>query len=317
MKRFLATTLVVLLSGVLYSQAGAAYPDKPIKVIIGYEAGSSGDMVARSLYPLMEKELGQPIVIVNKPGAASALAMREVIESKADGYTLGMSFTIHVLKIQGLLPYTHRDFDVLSMPARAGAMLAVPIKSPFQSTKELVDYAKKNPGKLRMSTTAKGAIHWIQVAMFERATGTKFVVISNPGGGSHIAIQLGGGHADAGIVSFSALFPQYDAGNVRILATTGPGRMSGYEKIQTLKEQGYNMVSTSGVIILGPKRLPQDIYKRLTSAFAKVTASQEWAAWCKSRFNTPMPNLVGEEAAKFLDQEAEERRPFLETLKKK
>jgi len=317
MKRFLAITFAVLLFAVLFSEARAAYPDKPIKVIIGYEAGSSSDMVARALYPWMEKELGQPIVILNKPGAASALAMREVMESKPDGYTLGMSFSIHVLKIQGLLPYTHRDFDVLSIPAIAGAMLAVPVKSPFQSTKELVDYAKTNPGKLRMSTTARGAVHWIQVVMFERATGTKFVVISNPGGAGHIAIQLGGGHADVGICSFSALFSQYEGGNVRILATTGPRRMRGYETIQTLKEQGYNMVSTSGVIILGPKKLPQDIYKRLTFAFAKVTGSQEWADWCASRFNTPMPNLVGEEAAKFLDQEAEAQRPILETLKSK
>ena len=119
-------------------------------------------------------------------------------------------------------------------------MLAVPVKSPIQSAKELVDYAKANPGKLRMSTTAKGAAHWIQVAMFERATGAKFAVIENPGGGSYIALQLAGGHADVGILSFSALFSQYEAGNVRILATTGPGRMRGYEKIQTLKEQGYN-----------------------------------------------------------------------------
>jgi tripartite-type tricarboxylate transporter receptor subunit TctC len=265
----------------------------------------------------MEKELGQPFVIINKPGAASALAMREVMEAKPDGYTFGMSFSINVLKIQGLLPYTHRDFDVLSIPARAGAVLAVPFKSHIQSAKELVDYAKENPGKLRMSTTAKGAAHWIQVAMFERATGAKFAVIENPGGGSYIATQLGGNHADAGILSFSAILSQYQSGNVRFLATTGPSRMRGYDKLQTLKEQGYNMVSTTGVTILGPKKLPPEIYKRLTSTFAKVTGSQEWADWCMRRANTPTPNLVGEEAAKFLDQEAESMRPILEMLQKK
>jgi tripartite-type tricarboxylate transporter receptor subunit TctC len=315
MKRFLATAFVVLLFGVYFSEAKASYPDKPIKVIIGYEAGSSGDMVARALYPLMEKELGKPFLILNKPGAASSLAMREVMEAKPDGYTLGMSFSIHTLKTQGLLPYTHRNFDVLSIPARAGAMLAVPIKSPIQSVKELVDYAKANPGKMRMSTTQKGGNHWIQALQFERVTGTKFVLIVNPGGGSYIALQLAGNHADVGIVSFSALFSQFDAGNVRILATTGSERMRGYEKIQTLKELGYDMVSATGVIILGPKKLPQEIYERLTSIFAKVTGSQEWVNWCTSRFNTPTPNLVGEEAAKFLDWDAEEQRPILETLK--
>jgi tripartite-type tricarboxylate transporter receptor subunit TctC len=317
MKRFLAITFAVLFFAFLLSEAKAAYPDKPIKVIIGLETGSNVDTVARALSPWMEKELGQPIVILNKPGAASALAMREVMDSKPDGYTLGISSSIHVLKIQGLLPYTHRDFDVLSIPAINGAMLAVPVKSPFQSTKELVDYAKANPGKLRMSTTAKGANHWLQVKMFERATGAKFVVIENPGGGSYIATQLAGGHTDVGIVAFSALFSQYEAGNVRILATTGPGRERGYEKIQTLKEQGYNMVATSCIVILGPKKMPQDIYKMLISAFAKVTGSQEWANWCASRFTMPTPTLVGEEAAKYADQEAEKQRPILESIRSK
>jgi len=317
MKKLLMLASCFLLLGMFGGEATCAYPDKPIKVIIGYEAGSSSDTVARALYPLMEKEMGQTFMLLNKPGGASAIAMREVMDSRPDGYTLGMSFSIHILKIQGLMPFTHRDFSVLSVPAIAGSMLAVPAKSPFQSTKEIIDYAKANPSKLRMSTTQKGGVHWIQVAMFERATGTKYVAIVNPGGAGYVAIQLGGGHADVGFCSMSAIYSQYEGGNVRLLATSGPTRMKGFEKIQTLKEQGVDMISTSGVIILAPKNLPPEVLKRLTSAFAKVTASKEWADWCASRFNVPQPKLVGEEASKFLDQDAEMQRPILETLKGK
>ena len=166
MKRlFFVFILSVFFSGLLISGA-SAYPDKPIKVIIGYEAGSATDLIGRTFLQLMEKELGQPFMIINKPGAASALAMRELLDAKSDGYTLGMSCSVNVLKILGHLPKTHHDFDIIGIPLLTGSVLAVPSNSPFKSTKELVEQAKANPGKLRMSTTSKGAVFWIHCQVF-------------------------------------------------------------------------------------------------------------------------------------------------------
>jgi len=308
--------LTVLLLGV-YGEAAAAYPDKPIKVIIGYEPGSATDISARSFLPLVEKELGQPTLIINKPGAASALALREIYDSKPDGYTMGISCSVNVLKIQGLLPYTHHDFDILTVPYLTWCVVGVPSKGPYKTAKELVDYAKANPEKLRMSTTAKGALYWIQVKYFEQVTGTKFKIITNPGGGSFIATQIGGNHADVGLASYKVFESQINAGNVRVLGITTGKRVSGFPNLPTLKEQGYDMVIDAWGCYVAPKGLPPDIHKKLLSAFSAAAASKEWRHWCTSKATIAAPEYVGEEAVKFLDRDAEKVRPILlEAVKK-
>lgn len=314
MKILLGIILMVFLVGT-YGDAYAAYPDKPIKVIIGYEAGSSADVVARSLLPLVEKELGQPTMIINKPGAASGLAMRELYDSKPDGYTIGISSSVNVLKIQGVLPYTHHDFDVLAVPSLVWCVLAVSAKTPFKSTGELIEYAKANPGKLRMSTTSKGATYWFFANYFERVAGVKFNIIANPGGATHIATQLGGGHADVGIAGYTALQSQIEAGNIRVLAITAAKRVQGFENHPTLKEQGLDIVFESGNFYVAPKGLPPDIYKKLLSAFSKAISSEKWRDWCAIKASTATPEYVGEAAVKLMDQDAEMQRPILESLK--
>jgi len=304
-----------LIFGVLFS-VGYAYPTKPIKAIIGYEAGSSTDIAGRTFLQMAEKELGQPVMIVNKPGAASSLALREVVGSKPDGYTIGLSCSVNVLKIQGLLPQTHRDFDAPAVPSLTWSVLAVPAKSPFKTTQELVEYAKANPGKLTMSTTTKGAVYWIQASYFERIAGVKLKLISNPGGASYVATQLGGGHTDVGIASYKALQSQIDAGNVRILGITTARRVEGFANLPTLKEQGYDMVLTSWAAYVAPKGLPAEISKKLLSAYVKVASSQAWKDWCATKGSIPTPEYVGEGAVKFLDQDAEMQRPILEAIKK-
>ncbi len=294
-----------------------AFPAKPIKAIIGYETGSSSDIAGRTFLQQVEKELGQTILIINKPGAASALALRELLASKADGYTLALSCSVNVLKIQGLLPQTHRDFDMLGVPSLTWSVLAVSAKTPFQTTKDLVDYAKTHPGKLRMSTTKKGAVYWIQASYFERVAGVKFNLISNPGGASYIATQLGGGHAEAGIASYKALQSQIEAGTVRILGITTAQRIEGFASLPTLKEQGYDMVLTSWVAHLAPKGLPAEVSKKLLSTYGKVASSREWKDWCAAKGSIPSPEYVGGGTNKFLDQDAEMQRPILESIRGK
>jgi tripartite-type tricarboxylate transporter receptor subunit TctC len=316
MKRLLGIFLAVFLLGA-YGVADSAYPDKPIKVIIGYEPGSATDISARALLPLVEKELGQSMMIINKPGAASAMALREVYDSKPDGYIIGVSCSVNVLKIQGLLPHTHHDFDILSVPYLTWCVVGVPSKGPFKSAKELVDYAKANPEKVRMSTTAKGALYWIQVKYLEQVTGTKFKIMTNPGGGAFVATQIGGNHADAGLASYKVFQSQIDAGNIRILGITTSQRVPGFPNLPTLKEQGFDMVIDAWGSYVAPKGLQPDIYKKLLSAFSKASSSKEWQNWCASKATLAAPEYIGEEAVKFLDRDAEKVRPILlEAMKK-
>jgi tripartite-type tricarboxylate transporter receptor subunit TctC len=291
-----------------------AYPDKPIKLIIGYEAGSATDLIGRTFFKHMEKELGQPFLIINKPGAASALALRELLDAKADGYTLGMSCSINVLKTMGHLPQTHHDFDVIGIPLLTGSILAVPSKSPFQSVKELVDYAKSNPEKLRLSTTSKGAVFWIHARYFERLTGARFNLISNPGGASFIATQLGGNHADVGFAAYTPLQGQIKAGNIRMLGVTTEKRVAAFPDLPTLKEQGYDMVVSGWAAILAPKGLPSDINKKLLAVHAKIVGMKEWQDFCKATGSVGYPEYTGGGAIKFLDQDAEIQKPILEEI---
>ena len=292
----------------------AAYPDKPIKALICYEAGSATDIGGRQFYKYLEKELGQPILVVNKPGAASALGLREIYDSKPDGYTIGMSCSVNVLKIMGLLPYTHHDFHVTSVASLTWSALVVSAKTPFQTVQELVDYAKANPGKLRWSTTAKGAVYWIQSRYFEGVTGTKFNLIPNPGGASYVATQVGGGHADVGIAAYRPLQSQVEAKNIRILGITTEKRVTGFENLPTLKEQGYNIVMSGWAAGVAPKGLPPEVSQKLFSASRKVAESKEWRDYCILTGGMATPEYVGEGVMKFLDQDAEMQRPILEEI---
>jgi tripartite-type tricarboxylate transporter receptor subunit TctC len=216
--------------------------------------------------------------------------------------------------MQGLLPYTHRDFDVLAVPGLTWSVLAVPAKSPFKTVKELVDYAKANPGKLRFSTTTKGAVYWIQAKIFERSTGTKFNLIVNPGGAGYVATQLGGGHADVGIAAYKPLMSQVDAGNIRVLGTMTNQRVPGFTHLPTLKEQGFDLVLAGWSAHVAPKGHSPEVLKKLLAFHAKVAASKDWADWCATAGTIASPECVGKEAIRFLDKDGELQRPILEEL---
>jgi len=299
---------------IFYTKEINSFPIKPIKVIVGYEAGSSTDIAARVIFPILERDLGQPIIIINKPGAASSIAMREVYKEKPDGYTWGVSCSVSVFKLLGLMPLDHNDFSILAIPSLGVAAVAVPAKSPFKSIKELVEYAKENPGKLRCSTTSKGAVHWMQAKNFEQAAGVKFNIIPNPGGASFIATQVGGGHVDLGVASMAALRAQRDAGNLRFLAVMAETRVPGFEEIPTLKENGYNATYVSWQCYLAPKGLPSEIYERLKQAFYRTANSQEYRQWCLKNARIPTPEYIGEKAIKFLDEDREVQKPILEEI---
>ncbi len=308
-------SLVLLLLVLWAGGASAAYPDKPIKSLICYEAGSATDIMGRQFYQYVEKELGQPIMVVNKPGAASALGLRELYDSKPDGYTWGMSCSVNVLKMMGLLPYDHHDFQVQSVASLTWSALVVPAKSPFKTVKDLVDYAKANPGKLRWSTTSKGAVFYIQAKYFEQVTGTKFNLIANPGGASFIATQVGGGHADVGISSYRPLQSQIEAKNIRVLGITTEKRVPGFENLPTLREQGYDIVLSAWAAGVAPKGLPPEVVQRIDSATKKVAESKEWRDYCITSGSVATPEYVGGEGVvKFLDRDAQIQQPILEEL---
>jgi tripartite-type tricarboxylate transporter receptor subunit TctC len=295
---------------------GWAYPDKPIKFIIGYEAGSSSDHASRAIAPILEKDLGQPIMIVNKPGAASSMAMREVHASKPDGYTVGVSSSINVLKIQKLMDVDHHGFDVIGVPSVTWPIIGVPSSSRWRSLKDCLADARANPGKYRLSTTAKGAAFWIAARYFENTAKVQFKIISNPGGAGFVATQLGGVHVELGVASVTPLRSQMDAGLIRILGIMGSSRLAApHDKFPTLKEEGVDCIFGVWQAYVAPKGLPEEVYKRLVEAFRRAASSPEYHQWCIANGRTPSPQYQGEEGVNFLDRDLEIERPILESMK--
>ncbi len=293
-----------------------AYPDKPIKFIIGYEAGSSSDHATRAIAPLLEKNLGQPIMIVNKPGAASSMGMREVHNSRPDGYTVGVSSSINVLKVQKLMDWDHHGFDVIGVPSVTWPVIAVPSKSPWRTIKELLADARASPGKYRVSTTAKGAAFWIAARYFEESAKVQLKIIANPGGAGFVATQVGGAHAELGVASVTPLKSQIDGGNIRVLGVMGPSRLAApNDKYPTLKEEGIDCAFGVWQAFVAPKGLPKDVYGRLVDAFRKAASSTEYQKWCILNGRTPTPQYQGEDGVKFLDRDLEIERPILESMK--
>src|SRR5664279_147782 len=273
---------LALIPFILACLAGAAsaadYPDHPIRFIVPQAAGSATDTVARILGAELSKELGQPIIVDDRPGGALTIGLDLVAKSPPDGYTIGMgpigalAITRHMVK---KLPYDiERDFQPIALVTRGHLLLAVSPKLPFKSVKELIDYAKKNPGKLSNASSSNGSPGHVGGELFKYMTGTKIVHIPYRGGA--LAIQdLIAGRVDMMFESLQSIAPTAHAGLVRGLAVSGATRSPAFPDLPTIAEAGvpgYLAPTWTGVI--APAGVPRPIVDRLNAAINKALASE-------------------------------------------
>lgn len=274
---------VVLVSGLLgftgSVQAAEKYPVKPIIFLVPNEAGSSADMAARALAAKLQAQLGQPVVVTNKPGAGSSTGNRELHNAKPDGYTIGMSTaTIFMNKLQGLLPYDHNDYTVLGSYLNwAPAVVAsTKTKRPFNTMQEVISAAKAKPGDIILSTGSVGQVWWVAAMDFIKKTGLEFNVVPQTSSSGAVVLQVAGGHADIGITDVTASKSQIDTGNLKVLAVLGANRLPNYPNIPTMKELGYDAVTLSTHLALAPPKLPKEVRDVLLKAFEKAANDPEY-----------------------------------------
>jgi len=239
---FLSFLLSISLVG-LENKGWAAdqYPVKPITFIVPSEAGSDQDILARQLCQTISAILGQPIVIVNKPGGGSSIGFREVYGSKPDGYTVGTAASpIIINKLAGLMPYDYHDYTIMGEYAIMVPIIVSSTKTqrPFKSIQEVVSYARSHPGDVSIATSNVGGGWWVATMAFQEATGAKFNIIPQAGTGALSTAQVAGGHTDLGVMALASAKSQAEARNIRVLAVIGPQRASKYPNIPTLKEIG-------------------------------------------------------------------------------
>jgi tripartite-type tricarboxylate transporter receptor subunit TctC len=265
-KRFAAAVALLAFTGA----AAAAYPERPIRMIVPQAAGSATDNVARLLAPELGKQLGGHVVVENRPGGALTIGIDAVAKAAPDGYTLGqgpvgaLAITRHMV---AKLPYDiERDLQPVAVVTTGYMLLAVSPKGEFHSVRDLVDFAKRNPGKLSNASSSNGSPGHVSGELFKSMTGTDIVHIPYKGGPPAIA-DLIAGNVQLMFESTNSITAHVRAGRVRALAVTGKRRSLSLPEVPTLDEAGvpgYEVTTWSGVI--APAGLPRPILDKLNQA---------------------------------------------------
>jgi len=258
-------------------QAFAAYPERPVILLVGFAPGGSMDLSARALARSVEKILGQPVVIENKPGATGAMALAAMLAQPADGYTLCATPSSVLIRVSQMQHLPFKPFSSFKPIAGfAAPLLGIVVKgdSPWSSLKDLVKAARTNPGKIKYATTGVGST--THAAVDEIAAREHVQMIHVPYKGSIEALtSLLGGHVDFASLT-SELAPSVKSGQTRLLATMGEKRSQKFPQAPTMKEAGYDFVNDAVFSIVGPSNLAPAAAARLEAAFAVAVQNREY-----------------------------------------
>jgi tripartite-type tricarboxylate transporter receptor subunit TctC len=315
MKRTLAAVAsVCALLG--FGAAGAAekYPVKPITAIVAVEAGADGDVLVRPILQSVSKMLGQPILVVNKPGGGSSIGYRELHAARPDGYTIGWgSATIITNKVQGVSPLDHHDFTQLGAYATYFPIVISSSKAKlqFNTIKDVLAYAKANPGKVNMSTAGVGQSWWVAAMAFIGGTGINVNTIPQPGAGAMTVAQVAGGHAELGVAALGSAKSMIEAGQVKFLATLGEARAPApYDNIPTVKELGYDVAWESTNFLMGPPKMPKEVVDILVPAIEKAVKDPAFVKFAIER-NTRWEYIPPGEVVRAFDKRRETVRTIM------
>lgn len=270
---FFAVLFMLGLGTFAPSASFAGYPDRPIQLIIPYVAGAMGDVTSRMLADELEKIIGQKIIPNNKPGAGTVLGAETAIRAKKDGYTLfygGASpFVYAPIANPEVVHYNPaKDVEPLGFHYFFPTVVGVKADAPWKTFPEFVDYAKKNPGKIRITSIGVGSSTHFAIELLMSITGIKLTHVPFEGGETVITAVLGG-HVEATLDGFGKLKPHVEAGRMRILLVD-PKKPT-YPEIPTLKELGYKQgLPATWFALWAPAGIPEEARKVLVPAVEKA-----------------------------------------------
>lgn len=246
------------------------FPTKQIEIIVPAGAGGGTDMLSRALANKAKDLLGQPVVIVNKPGGSGTVGFTAGQTAKPDGYTVTMFFAeIVIVPHLGIAQADHKLFVPIMRVNMDPAAITVKADAPWKTLKEFLDYAKANPGKVRMGNSGPGSIWHLAAATVEDKTGVKFNHV--PYGGAAPAVTaLLGGAIEAVAVSPAEVGAQVASGKLKILGVMSDKREKAFPEVKTFKEQGYEVVVGTWRGLGVPKGTPEPVVKILHDAFKKA-----------------------------------------------
>jgi tripartite-type tricarboxylate transporter receptor subunit TctC len=261
------------------SPALAAFPDKPLKIIVPFAPGGGTDMVSRTIGHQMSLDLGQPVIIDNKPGAGTIIGTDALAKSNPDGYTLVMATLAHVVNpsIQPKLPYDYaKAFAPVMLVGRSPNVLVVRPDSPFKSVKDVIAAAKAKPGRLSFASQGSGTSAHLAGELFKNLTGTFITHIPYRGAGPALTDLLGG-QVDMMFATASAVGPFIQSGKLRALGVTTAQRSPSalLANVPTIAESGVpGYVADSWYGLLAPAGTPAPVIARLNAAARKAAQSE-------------------------------------------
>jgi tripartite-type tricarboxylate transporter receptor subunit TctC len=291
----LAAVLLVVGVALPGAAPGAGFPDKgrtPTR-IVAYPPGGGTDVTARLLAPLLEKELGASVQVLNKPGAGGQVGFTELPRSRPDGYTIGNLILPTVITTyldpQRKAVFSRTSLQLLALQDNDPGIVAVKADSPYKTLKDLIDAAKAKPGTIRTTTSGILSDDHIAAMITEEVAGVKFAVVHFDFDGSAPGrTAVLGGHVEAFCGNVSEMEAQVRSGEMRLLAAMDRQRTKFYPDLKTAEEQGYKIYSGVHRGIGMPAGAPKDVVEALAGALAKVIPSEEFRGRMEKLTYAPM-----------------------------
>jgi len=303
-KQLIRKALAVGAVALCAATAFAQYPNRPITLIVPWGAGGGTDYHARTIASLLEKELKQPVTVVNRTGGSGVVGHSAIAEAAPDGYTIGtVTVEINMMHWMGLTKLTQADYTPIGLLNYVPAGVEVASDSKYKTLKDLLDDARANPGKLKASGTGQGGIWHLALAGMLMKTGMKADQIGwIPSDGAASGLkELVAGSIQVSTVAPAEASTLLKSGKVRLLATMTPQRMAAFPDAPTLKELGIDWELQSFLSLMGPKGMPKEAVATLEAAMKKIQASPEWKTALDARgfgVNTLSAADLGKFAAK-------------------
>src|SRR5499426_2086169 len=313
MRRIGVTLLAAAGLALALAQAAAQdkFPSKPVKILVPYAPGGATDIVARIVAEPMRQSLGQSFVVENKPGAFGILAIEEMARARADGYTLQVgnvstnAITPVIFASKFKVNYDRDVVPVTNLIDIPAFLLVTTTNFSVKDVKELVDYAKKNPGKLRYGTVGAGSYPHYDMAYFaKRAGDLDMIAIHNKAGASGVINDMITGDTQASFLNVASTAAQIKAGKLRPLALVNHQRLPEYPDVATMQELGYPGVGTiAWQGLFAPAGTPKEVLETLfTASLQALKAQAVIDAFNKQNFNI-VPNKSLDDARAWLASE--------------
>ncbi|MBK6601001.1 MAG: tripartite tricarboxylate transporter substrate binding protein [Betaproteobacteria bacterium] len=303
-RRFVSSTVA---SAALFAAGAsplraAGYPERDITLVVPWAAGGGTDSLGRTLTKNAKQYIGVNVAVVNRPGGTGVAGMQSVATAKPDGYTIGLvTFHLSSYRLTGLSQLSYRDFEPIMLLNRSPTGFLVKVDSPYKSMKDLVDYAKANPGVVTVATSGAGAVPHLSAALLAKQLGIKLTFVPFDGGAPARTAVLGG-HVTMLAVNSEEALQFYKSKQLRFLALNTDERHSSFPDVPTIAEAGFPLstllLDWRG--LAAPKGTPPAVLDVLTVGFRKMADDPDYKR-LMDEMALPRANAEREKYSEFLD----------------